>query len=183
VDHHTTKKRTRARTLSDSLACLLGASPLLAHTACGPDCELGYDAGEQFRITVKRFEADRPEGCGIPTLEPGTSFVLTAAEKTIRGVDDCYSRGAVPVVPAPFESVLSECAALAHGQLSAECSGELTPDCANDATFFTRPTIRRSDRVIEDGSFAIGWQANACCAYGFFDEYTVRIERLGKIEL
>jgi hypothetical protein len=181
VDHRRRKNSTRRRTLSDELGGPLTALLLLALTACGPDCELGFDAGEQFRITVRGVDPDRPEGCAYPTLEPGTSFVLTAAERTVDNQGMCYSRGAVPVAPRPFAPVLTECTERGVGQLSAECSGQLTPDCASGATFFTRPTIRRSDRVIEDGTFAISWRANACCPYGSFDEYTVRIERIGKL--
>jgi hypothetical protein len=183
VEHRKTTDGRRRSAISGKCGCLLTAWLLLALTGCGPDCELGFDAGEQFRITVQRLEADRPEGCGILTLEPGTSFVLTAGEKTLRGSDRCYERGAVPVVPPPFESVLAECEGRAAGQLSAECSGQIRPDCAGGAYFFAGPTIRRNDRVIEDGTFGVGWQGDACYPVGCFDEYTVRIERLGKLEL
>ena len=183
VDHRRTTDGRRRSAISGKCGCLLTALLVLAHTGCGPDCELGFDAGEQFRITVRGVDPDRPEGCAYPTLEPGTSFVLTAAERTVDNQGMCYSRGAVPVAPRPFAPVLTECTERGVGQLSAECSGQLTLDCASGATFFTRPTIRRSDRVIEDGTFAISWRANACCSYGSFDEYTVRIERIGKLEL
>jgi hypothetical protein len=183
VEHRKTTDGRRRSAISGKCGCLLTAWLLLALTGCGPDCELGFDAGEQFRITVQRLEADRPEGCGILTLEPGTSFVLTAGEKTLDSDGMCYSRGAVPVVPLPFESVLTECSSR-EAQLSAECSGQIMPDCAGGAYFGTGPTIiRRSDRVIEDGYFVVGWQGDACYPVGCFDEYTVRIERLGKLEL
>jgi hypothetical protein len=182
MSHSNRKNRGRRRTLSDMLAGPLTALPLVAHTGCGADCELGFDAGEQFRFTVKSLTGDNPQGCGILTLEPGASFVLTAGEKTLDNQEACYERGAVPVVPAPFKSVLTECSAFGGGQLSAQCSGQIRPDCVGGAYFGTPTTIRRGDRVIEDGRFVVGWDGDPCYPVGCTDHYVVRIERLGKLE-
>jgi hypothetical protein len=182
VDHRRTYDGRRRSALWNEPGTRFAALLLLALTGCGPDCELGFDAGEQFRITVQRLEADRPEGCGVLKLEPGSSFVLTAGEKWLDSEGVCYERGAVPVVPPPFESILAECEPW-PGQLAAHCSGQITSDCAGDAYFGVRPAIRQNDRVIEAGTFTVGWTGNTCYPVGCTDLYAVRVERLGKLEL
>jgi hypothetical protein len=163
------------KTLRD-FATKLGALAFLAGVGCHNEpCHDGFDAGEQFQITVLS-SIPSSAACQAPSLSPGDSFTLTAGDPLTSG--DCKIRGAQGGPPPFAASVLTSCAEFTR-QLGLECTGMTAAGCSVTAQTEVGPYIDRGTNTIEHGTFSIWWlMASSCNTGGCQELYDVRIDRL-----
>jgi hypothetical protein len=165
---------------------------LLNHGCVSPCRAPGYDAGEQFKITVLSWR-EGESVCPDIGLAPGDSFVLTAGNilKAWVGQDQCDVRSARAEVPSFAARTLTTCRETPL-QLGLECNGRslspcacqgprMEPSCGVAATIdIGLPFIERGRDTFEEGLLRVWWTnagdgCNPGCGIAM---YNVRIERL-----